>query len=222
MLNSKVSASTRDLTVSEKAYPPHKQLRWVASCSQLLILARRKLGENRSFQRIAARELDPNDEESLKILGTLHPRYTGMALPPILHSEADTTSWVNAKLAWPALYLIRLMKQRGTVQLGPEPYISSSEGKSQGPVPDAIIMDGHVKQIDEWKTGNAMRNNIFLDMYETLMDLEESKVGVPLRIWWDSVWDVDEYDNDDGDDDDGEYTPDRRVTKESKILFQVR
>lgn len=188
MLNHHVSNSTKDPTDTEKKALPQSQLQWVAPFLELIPLALKKLEAIPEFQALANRVLFSTDEEDVTLLHSLHPRYTGVGLPPRIHSEQDTTSHVNAKLAWPAAVGTGLLQLAlGDTPAGSEVYVSSCSGKKGPGVPDAILYDrllSLIRVVLEWKTANALPQTLLEDLWDILVRTGASVANVPIHFVW--------------------------------------
>lgn len=248
MLNSRVASSTRNLTRSEMAFRPGQQLRWIASFPKLLSIARAKLGADKLYQEVIKRELRTLDTHGAALF-YVHPHRTGPNLPPVVYSEGDSTSYINVKLIWPAMYIILLLQKAR--KSDKTPFVSSAEGKRGTTTPDGQLFDqlnGFVKAVLEWKTSNALHKTAFKDFFPFLWKLRGSNLKVPARMVWpnnndndddsdDDDSDNDDDNNDDDNDDDDEDDEDDEddddegqddvlsndvlSKKELKMLFQV-
>lgn len=217
MLNSRVASSTRNLTRSEMAFRPEQQLRWIASFPKLLSIARAKLGADKLYQEVIKRELRTLDTHGAALF-YVHPHRTGPNLPPVVYSEGDSTSYINVKLIWPAMYIILLLQKAR--KSDKTPFVSSAEGKRGTTTPDGQLFDqlnGFVKAVLEWKTSNALHKTAFKRFFLFLWKLRGSNLKVPARVVWPN--NDDEDDDDEGQED--VLSNDVLSKKELKMLFQV-
>ncbi|THH31530.1 hypothetical protein EUX98_g2632 [Antrodiella citrinella] len=208
MLNSKVASSTRTRSVAEEKFPDAQQLKWISCFPNLLKLAEQKLRDHEMFKNFLQDRgiLNPQDTfgDDALLFHALHPIRTGTGLPPIVCSEADTTSWNNAKLVWPAIYFLQCMlKHNSKAGRTNEPSISSCYGERHVGTPDAVLIDNIIKLSMEWKTHNALSPAVLAELDQISRHTKAMwNFKTAARVWWSSGWS-------------------QTLEKQTKILFQV-
>ncbi|TCD65157.1 hypothetical protein EIP91_003013 [Steccherinum ochraceum] len=186
MLNNRVSASTRGLTETEKAYSLSDQLQWVALFPDLRKLARAKLMENPYFKQVSSRVLDLDNMDDRRLYESMHPAYCADMIPPEIRQESDTTLCMYGALIWPAMRFLKLMIALDDSRKNKRMYAGACQGKKGAGTPDGgLFPDVGVEFSDineEWKTRNSLSSTAFGPLMAALR--RARILNVPRKVCW--------------------------------------